>query len=147
MFLTITYANGIIEEFALSLNSAQDLISRLIESGNVKEIKSCDKILYSSNKEYYDKVESLEFYAQAAENNCFGSGCCVEVFRKVTEKTKQKDFLVRHNDFVKMYDNAQKLRIEILDNVKIIDDRKELIRRCVHVMRTMQSYINAKKTS
>ena len=38
MYLTIVYNNGIIEEFTLTLESAQNLINRLIKAGNVKEI-------------------------------------------------------------------------------------------------------------
>lgn len=146
MYLTITHNNGIIEESVLSIKSSEDLIQRLIESGNVKEIKSCDKILYTNNKEYYEKVESLEYYAQAAENNCFGSGCIFE-HGEGSKKAIQKRHIVAHSDFVKMYERANNLRVEILDNVKIIEDRRELFKRCIYVMKSMQAYINGREVS
>ena len=144
MYLTITYDNGIIEESILSIKSSQDLINRLIDSDNVTEIKSNDKILYIKNKEYYNKVDSLEFYARAAENNCFGSGCIFEHGER-SKRAIQKRHEIAHNDFVKMYERANNLRIEILNNVKSIEDRKELMRRCVYVMRSMEAYIKAKE--
>jgi hypothetical protein len=144
MYLIITYNNDIVEEFALSLKSAQNLIQRLIKSGNVKEIKSGVKILYTSNKEYYNKVESLEFYAQATKDNCFGSGCIYEHGER-SKRAIEKRHQVMHNEFIKMYEKASNLRKEIYRNVINIDDKKELLSRCIYVMRVMKAYISAKE--
>ena len=65
----------------------------------------------------------------------------------MSERKKQYNRLVIHNDFIKMYDRANKLRIEILDNVKSIEDRKVLLRRCINVMRNMQTWIKGDKTA
>jgi hypothetical protein len=146
MYLTITHNNGIVEESTLGLKSSQDLINRLVESGNVKEIKSGTKVLYIDNsiKEFYEKVESLEFYAEAVGDNCFGSGCIYEHGEK-SKRAIEKRHIVAHNDFVKMYERAKNLRVEISRNVKSIEDRKELIGRCIYVMRNMKSYISARE--
>ena len=145
MYLEITFNNGITEEFALTSKSAHDIINRCIEAGDTKEIKSVDKIIYSSNKEYFDKVDSLEFYAHATENSCFGNDGWREENRKMSERKKQYNRSIIHNDFIKMYDRANILRIEILDNVKNLEDRKVLLRRCINVMRNMQIWIKGGK--
>ena len=147
MYLEITFNNGITEEFALGSKSSHDLINRCIEAGDTKEIKSVDKIIYRANKEYFEKVDSLEFYAQAAENNSCGVDGWREENRKMSERKKQYNRLVIHNDFIKIYDRANKLRIEILDNVKSLEDRKVLLRRCINVMRNMQTWIKGDKTA
>jgi len=50
-----------------------------------------------------------------------------------------------HNEFIKMYEKASNLRKEIYRNVINIDDKKELLSRCIYVMRVMKAYISAKE--
>jgi len=142
MYLTVTYNNGIIEEFTLSLKCAQDLINRLIKSNNVTKIESGCKTIYNSNQEYYNRVESLEFYAQAAEDNRNGSGCCVTDHLKDHSKAKVRFYEGTQKDFKKMSQRALDLQREIMNNVINYNDRKELSFRCVLVRRTMNSYIH-----
>jgi len=144
MWLTVTYNNGIIEEFTLSLKCAQDLINRLIKLGNVAKIKSGTKTIYNSNQEYYNKIESLEFYAQATENNCAGSGCCVTDHLKDHSKSKARFYEAIRNDFKNIYQRAIELQKDITNNVINSENKKELISRCIFIRRTMNAYINAK---
>ena len=142
MWLTVTYNNGITEEFTLSFKCAQDLINRLIKFGNVTRIISGTKIIYNSNQEYCNRVESLEFYAQAVEDNRNGSGCCITDHLKDHSKAKKRFYEATQKDFKIMQQRALDLQREIMSNVINSDDRKELSFRCVLVRRTMSSYIH-----
>jgi len=142
MWLTVTYNNGIIEEFTLNLKCTQDLINRLIKSNTVTKIESGTKTIYNSNQEYYNKVESLEFYAQAAEDNRNGSGCCVTDHLKDNSKARTRFYEGTQKDFKIMQQRALDLQKEIMNNVINYDDRKDLSFRCILVRRTMNSYIH-----
>jgi hypothetical protein len=62
MYLTVTYKNGIEEEFTLGLKSAKDLINRLIESKAVTKIMSDLKVIFEEQLEVKEEPKQEKQY-------------------------------------------------------------------------------------
>lgn len=129
MYLTVYYKNGIVEEFTLSLKSAQNLIKRLIESKSVNKIMSVDKVIYEAPlhdftpefkkiKTLYDEAEHCFFVAELDVAGGNGYFPVDPMKKRMPENIYKRNQIVKGNNFILAKEKIQNIEKEYIKLAK-----------------------------
>lgn len=128
MFFTVTYNNGIIENFTMGIKSARELINRLIQSESVKEIKSCEKIIYQA----IDEAHTQSYYENKIRD-------CIELLNNKINTTHLQieevkiELLINELNIIEQSNKITKKFIGILeDDLKADCSYNEYIKYYLH---------------
>jgi membrane-anchored protein YejM (alkaline phosphatase superfamily) len=144
MYLTVFYKNGIVEEFTLGLNSAKDLIKRLIDSKLVTKIMSDLKVIFEEEKhDNSPQMEQLkqlhkdaEFWFNVAELDIVdGNYFPVDPMKKKTsdtvrnrnKKVKQQNFFSAKEKLIQYKNEYLKIMKEIAKTTSL-DEKREIVK-------------------
>lgn len=120
MYLTVYYKNGIVEDFTLSLKSANALIKRLIESKTVDKIISVDKVIYDSThtfkklKELYTEAEHHFYVAELDVVGGMGYFPVDPMKKRIPENIYKRNRIVKGNNFISAKNKIQNIEKEFL---------------------------------
>jgi|GEM_PF-3719392 len=123
MYLTVYYKNGIVEEFTLSLKSANDLIKKLIESKNVNKIMSVDKVIYEAPefkklKTLYDEAEHCFFVAERDVAGGTGYFPVDPMKKRTPESVYKRNQVVKGNNFISAKEKIKAIEKEFIELAK-----------------------------
>jgi hypothetical protein len=129
MYLTVYYTNGIVEEFALSLKSANDLIKRLIESKSVNKIMSAEKVIYEAPlhdftpefkklKMLYDEADKCFFVAELDVAGGIGYFPVDPMKKRTPENIYKRNRIVKGNNFILAKEKIQNIEKEYIKLAK-----------------------------
>jgi hypothetical protein len=161
MYLTVFYKNGYVEEFTLSLQSAKNLINRLIESKAVTKIMSDLKVIFEEvkhdNSPQMKQLKQLhkeaEFWFNAAELDIVNGS----YFPVDPTKKKSNPRIDKHNKGIKQqnfYSAKSKLNQFKSEYLKImkeigktatLDEKREIVKGRIAIekmIKNCDSYID-----